>query len=246
MSKSAFDLRYLFLKFRNGVVRICIEQAREPNRGDKGIGTGFHIGEGLIVTARHVATEKIDFIKREPDGMIVTITGCIFDDDENVDLAVLKTDFHNLPPPNPRQKRICLLPLGQYLDEWLGDDFVLSKVLVMGFPRIPMTQETILVSAEAEINAMVTAGPTAQRHFILSSMARGGFSGGPIISAAGFVLGVVTLALTADKSAAETGFFAATSVEPLLRLLAKNNLGKDSCIDGDVWRFLRKRPANSC
>ena len=149
MSKTAFDLpRYLFLKYiRHAVVRFCVEDSE----GDKSItAVGFHISDGLIVTARHVASQKIESIKREPDGVEVKAETFFFHDDDNVDLVVIQSDFHKLIPSNPKQKRIFAIPLGQYLDEWLEDDFVLSKVLVMGYPRIPNTLKLILVSAEAE------------------------------------------------------------------------------------------------
>jgi S1-C subfamily serine protease len=237
MPRASFDLRYLFLKYRDAIVRICTVNGA----GDEETGTGFHIGEGLIITARHVAAQKITVIRREPDNLLVPIQTLIFHQNGKVDLAIVKSQFHELSPANPRQRRVCSLPLGQYLDEWLSNDFVLSKVLVMGFPRIPMTIDQIMVSSEAEVNAMAKTNASGHSYFILSSTARGGFSGGPIVSAAGFVLGVVTDALTTGH--AEAGFFAATSVEPLLEMLVRENLGKGLCVEGDVWRLLAKRLA---
>jgi hypothetical protein len=249
MPNTNFDLRHLYLRYRDAIVRICvtISVIDEAGQGEKqSLGTGFHIGEGLIVTARHVANQTIKSITRESGGTPVIIEKKIFPEDCAVDLAILVTNFHKLDPPSGgKQKRIPCIPLGQYLDSWLGDDFILSKVLVMGYPNIPMSTAPFLVSAEAEVNAIIKIYHGRHCRLIVSSMARGGFSGGPIISAGGFLIGVVTESLVSNNANAESGFFTATSVEPLLRVLVQNNLGKDTCLHGDVWRLLTQTQAGN-
>src|ERR1051325_11566424 len=191
MAKASFDLRHLYLKYRRAIFRVAVIDGK----GDQSMGTGFHVGEGLIVTAAHVAREKLQSIKRDSDGATVAVSGIVFPDDERIDLAILKTDLLKLPSDGS-SKRVERIPLGQYLDAWLGDDFILSKVLVMGYPRIPFAQQFFLVSAEAEVNAIVKKFGEEHLNFILSSTARGGFSGGPVISAAGFVIAIITESLT--------------------------------------------------
>jgi hypothetical protein len=56
-------------------------------------------------------------------------------------------------------------------------------------------------------------------HFILSSVPRGGFSGAPVLSEFGFLLGVLTDSLYGNDQPHELGFASAVSVEPLLELI---------------------------
>src|SRR2546425_13307934 len=100
------DLRDLYLKYKSCIVRITVR----THAGDLHTGTGFHIGDGLIVTARHVmqetvrkpgivgevsveVTRTIDSVTRETDGQALTITKEYYHSDNKVDLAVLETDF---------------------------------------------------------------------------------------------------------------------------------------------------------
>src|ERR1051325_7642951 len=69
MAKGSFDLRHLYLKYRRAIVRIAVVDGH----GDHSMGTGFHIGEGLSVTAAHIATEKVQSVKRECDGATLTV-----------------------------------------------------------------------------------------------------------------------------------------------------------------------------
>jgi hypothetical protein len=55
-------------------------------------------------------------------------------------------------------------------------------------------------------------------------MGRGGYSGGPVISEHGFLLGVLTESLVMNNQSEELGYSSAISVEPLLVLLQKNGI----------------------
>lgn len=52
-------------------------------------------------------------------------------------------------------------------------------------------------------------------HFIVSTMARGGFSGGPDELIGTATLGIVTEGLAKDGQAAELGYTAVLTVEPI-------------------------------
>jgi hypothetical protein len=119
------------------------------------------------------------------------------------------------------------VPLGGHLDDWIGvGDFELSRALVLGYPPIPFAREPTLVAATGEVNAVVDLdmGGATQVHFILSAVPRGGFSGGLAFSEWGFALGVISGSLVHNSAAAETGFFATTSVEAIYVCLAHNGL----------------------
>lgn len=134
------------------------------------------------------------------------------------------------------------IPLGEHLNDWVGDEFVLSRVLVMGYPRIPMSGRTGLVAAIGEVNAVVDRYDVPNPHFAISYLPRGGFSGGPVISEWGFLLGVVTSALTENEQPTELGFGVAVSVEPLFELLAQSGLRPPDVSD-EIWRLFESESA---
>src|SRR5205085_10330938 len=84
------------------------------------------------------------------------------------------------------------IPLGTHLDDWLNDQaFVLRQVLLMGYPPVPLSKRPVLIAASAEVNAVVDPYiNNSHPHFILSSMPRGGFSGGPCLVEWDFALGL--------------------------------------------------------
>jgi hypothetical protein len=73
-------------------------------------------------------------------------------------------------------------------------------------------------------------------HFIISPIPRGGFSGGPVVTSYGHLLGVMTESLVVDDLPAELGYGAAISVEPLWDLLMDNHIYPAS--NGDFIREL--------
>jgi hypothetical protein len=150
--------------------------------------------------------------------------------DANIDVAVFATE--GLHPETPH------VTLGKHLDDWLvRTNFVLSEVLVLGYPPIPFTREPSLITARAEVNAVVTITPPSKSHFIVSAMARGGFSGGLALSEYGFALGLISSSLTNDHKAAELGFMAVISIEPIYECLALHKLLPESQMAGwnDFW-----------
>ncbi|GAB4052726.1 hypothetical protein GCM10028775_35240 [Catellatospora paridis] len=105
--------------------------------------------------------------------------------------------------------------LGGHLQDYLGrSDFVLTEAVVLGYPPLPLTTEPTLIGTKAEVNAMVERFDAPYIHFILSTMPRGGFSGGPAISEYGMALGVVTSSLMSGGSPAELGYMSVLTVDP--------------------------------
>jgi hypothetical protein len=250
MRKSAgsCEAQEQFLRYAPCMAYIAVKNAE----GDESIGSAFHVGEGTFVTARHVvdgfsivdvkpthpfrlplkeinpeySDEEIksmtDMYGHEPTSPVfqssLRITkGPFFHADTEIDVAVFATEGLHLKTPH--------VPLGTHLDDWVHRAaFVLSEVLVLGYPPIPLTREPFLIASRAEVNAIVTIPPSPKLHFIVSAMPRGGFSGGLALSEYDFALGLISSSLTKDHKAAELGFMAVISVEPIYECLALHKL----------------------
>lgn len=163
--------RRLYDLFRGALAYIEVEG---PD-GELGIGSCFHVGEGVFVTARHVVedktirevrmTETFDveptpeesatvraFTTNGPihnvnNGVIRIDAGPFFHEDSRVDVAAFQA--------GPIDPRTPVIPLGTHLDSYMGlSSFVLTEAIVLGFPPIPMTFFPVLVGARAEVNAL--------------------------------------------------------------------------------------------
>ena len=247
--------RALFDKFAGTLAFVAVEDSE----GTAGIGSAFHVGEGVFVTARHVV-EGMNIVEvcmthrtcialegneaktatnylHGPEGESIRVhhigrqalrikMGPFFHKEPSVDVAVFQVD--GIDPRTP------FVELGGHLDDWLGEgDFVLTEAIVLGYPPIPQTNDPHLVVARSEINAVVDVRHAPHVHFILSATPRGGFSGGLAVLDGGVALGVITSSLVANSAAAELGFFAVLTVEPIYVCLAEHKLLPDC--QTDIW-----------
>jgi hypothetical protein len=212
-------------------------EVEDLETGDRGIGTAFHVGDGVFVTALHVVFNKrivklgTTFCHLIPDetGLLLIGNGSFREVNEFIvespkvllpkasrienapDVAAILVD---LPDPLPA------LPLGSHLDDWLGiDDMVLHRGLLLGYPPVPFSKEPRLLAVTCEINSLIDRYERHHPHFIISSMARGGFSGAPVLHESNFVLGLVTESLVTNGKSEELGFMAVLTVEPIYALL---------------------------
>lgn len=205
--------------------------------GQESVGTGFHIGEGYFATARHVVdgfnhvavghTLGFDMIES------IEIESIIVPENQAIDIAVLKTrirftDFHlsrYKSMPGLTLSNFRGIPFGALLDEGISDDHILEEVILIGYPRIPLSEGPELVAVKGEINATVRSYLAPDYYFhLISTVARGGFSGGPVIDSDGFLLGVFSQSFLVDHQQPEIGFAAVVSIEALLSLLKVNNI----------------------
>jgi hypothetical protein len=252
--------------------------AVRTSAGVDSIGSAFHVGEGVFVTARHVV-ENVKIVQVKPTRPLrrpireefpdypdeaakkfaeiagqkptwpvfqspLTISrGPFYLPDSAIDVAAFATK--GLHPATP------YVPLGRHLDDWIyRAEFVMSDAVILGYPPIPLTNDPYLIAARAEINAVIQTRYSSKVHFILSAMARGGFSGGLALSEHEFVLGLVTESLARDHAAAELGFMAVLSVESIYECLAAAKLlpacqktGWDDFWNTKHWIFVTEVPA---
>jgi hypothetical protein len=253
--------RSLFDTYAGAVAFVAVES---PD-GTAGIGTAFHVGEGVFVTARHVVDGNTIVELATTHGSSTDLVG-----DAAIGARTFRHDsdgtehpiydcrpralsvkdgpfFHKDPTVDVAVFRVesvdpymPWIPLGGHLDDWVGaNDFILSEAIVLGYPPISQTTEPILVAARAEVNASVDLRTAPHVHFILSATPRGGFSGGPAILEGEAVLGMVTDSLTENYKPSELGFFAVVSVEPIYVCLAAHKmlpLCQAEIWDG-LWNF---------
>ena len=119
------------------------------------------------------------------------------------------------------------------MNNWLGQyELVLHQVLLLGYPPIPFSDHPVLVASAGEVNALIEKYTGGHPHFIVSSMARGGFSGGPALVAYNeadeqtgtAALGLVTESLNRNDQVTELGYTAVLTVEPIYDCLEKHGL----------------------
>lgn len=230
--------REQFNKYRGSVAFI----ETEDKNHNIGIGACFHVGEGVFVTASHVVKDqtiiKIGFddeiaslrlFKKNENnegrflGSVTILEGPFFHAEESIDVACFKCE------PYPKS----WIPLGGHFDDMMGQyELVLHRVLLLGYPPIPFSSRPVLVASVGEVNASIEKYTGGHPHFIVSTMARGGFSGGPALVAYNecnedsgtAALGLVTEALIKNDQAAELGYMTVLTVEPIYDCLKQKNL----------------------
>jgi hypothetical protein len=214
----------LFVEYAPGVAYVDVEDSQT---GERHIGTAFHIGASIYVTAAHVVRDKI--IRSMATTMTTTRRG---DDGwrHPCYLPTEATHFEVFPHPDSRvdvafittDLRAAHLRLGLHTDDLVtGGRLVLEPIIVMGYPPVPQSPAPVLLCTRGEINGCFTPYVGAPRpHLVISPIARGGFSGGPAILAdTGECVGVVTQSFTRDGQAVEQGFFCVLAVEAVVETL---------------------------
>jgi hypothetical protein len=138
--KSAFHETYV--RAAGAVAFIAVVDPK----GDEAIGSAFHIGDGIFVTARHVidgveikevATTKSAHLSEEAGGKTapprhLTIVDGPYNGPDELDVAVFRVDLSDTPLP--------AIAVSQHTDYSLGEnDLTLSDILIIGYPPIPFT-----------------------------------------------------------------------------------------------------------
>lgn len=157
-------IRYIYSDF---MVLITGENALS----NTSTGSGLIIGKKHILTCKH-NTEDIVDLEILYNNEKQEISKIIKHPKEDIAVIVLKTE------------------LNQVFFPYFGDPNILDNTVILGYPPIPTTIESSLVSQKGEINT-ITKNWNNSEVIILSSIVRPGSSGGPVISENGYVVGMV-------------------------------------------------------
>jgi Trypsin-like peptidase domain len=218
-----WDAKRAYAEFRDAVVPV-ITVDRD---GDEHIATAFHVGDGVFVTAKHVVADmqSCSIEVRGSDGDRRIAIEAFGHSKETADVAGFRVrDMAYLPA----------VPLGSHLDDWINDPaFVLNEVLILGYPPIPLSKHNVLIAARGQVNAVIDLYSADHVHFVVSGMARGGLSGGVVLSEWGFALGVITASLVHNGEPEQLGFLTVLSVEPILQCLGEHRLLPRA--DAEMW-----------
>src|SRR5665213_1146168 len=153
-------MQQLFYKLRPAIVAI----ETVDRLGDTGIGTGFHIGDGVVITARHVVESMTSVRLIASNAKGGNIKETILAANPLADVALLRTDLDYSWYLNKFQihgmeyQKTDHLQLGVEWDDFASDSLVLFDVIVMGYPPIPTAFPT-LVTIKAQVNAIIDQYP---------------------------------------------------------------------------------------
>ena len=204
---------FLYHAVGTGVVHITGLNAT----GDETGGTGLILSTHTILTARHV----VEDMRLHAEQLFQGVKCAVNDDAINVH-DVEDVAFITVTP--------ALTPVSGLV---LHPPRVGQEVFTLGFPRIPRVPSAPLVMHSGEVtnqSVKLVGGETA---FLYSATTRPGNSGGPIVSADGYLLGLVSKDLTMET---DEGWFsphyAGVDAVTILRAAHETRLGIELPFEG--------------
>lgn len=145
---------------------------------DSGIGTGYLVRPNLVATAKHVVDGLSEFVVAFEDGTVVAHKSIVRPQKMgDLDLALIELEE---PVVGRRPFRLSI-----------GRD-LLDEVVVFGFPPVPQADDAYLVVHRGEISADIKLYHSQLQVLVVSSLLRGGNSGGPVVNRRGHVVGTVS------------------------------------------------------
>jgi len=166
--------RYIIENYCNSVVKI------ENKSVDSSIGTGFYfaakykdIQKYLIITNRHVFDNAKSIKVLSNDDIEIKYSS--IKTDNNRDLGFIELENQLLTPSFSLNPSIEIL----------------SELITIGYPSIPMTRDAYQVCHKGELNSFVV-DYSGNKLFLFSAKTSSGNSGSPIIDKKGTVIGIVT------------------------------------------------------
>ncbi|MDU8502448.1 serine protease [Pseudomonas syringae] len=140
------------------------------------------------------------------------IDGPYYAEDDSADVAVFRVKSKDLLMPG--------IPLGYHTNNNIDDNsFVLQDAVIIGYPPIPFTVTPNQVVASGQVSAVIDVWHSKYAHFIVSAMARGGFSGGVALAEDGRALGVITESLVMNDGLPELGYMSVIGIEAAVDII---------------------------
>ena len=173
---AALGPELLYHAVGNGVVQIT----GRNSHGDERAGTGIVVAAHTILTARHVVEDMQVHQEQLFQG-----AKCIVTDDN-----IKKHDVQDVAFITVEQ---TLRPTSGLI---LHPPRVGQKVFILGYPPVPLVCSAPLVMHSGEVTTELVRLVNGERAFLYSATTRPGNSGGPIISADGYLLGLASKDLT--------------------------------------------------
>ena len=168
--------RFIIEKYSNSVVKI----EHKDKNGDFSIGTGFYYAAGnetfskyLIITNKHVLENAEEIKVFLNDDTEITYSEIVIDPTKDLGFIILSKPLE-----------FPILDFNPSLE-------ILSEILTIGYPSIPMTKHSYQIYHKGELNSFVE-DYEGNKLFLFSAKTSSGNSGSPIIDRHGLVLGIVT------------------------------------------------------
>lgn len=239
-------MRDVYLNAKGAIACVVVE----TSDGDESIGTAFHIGDGYFITAKHVVegnrlqevsitqplTTNIGYydnhLSEDIRPRALKVVGGPWLANGDVDVAVICVEAADYIPA---------IKLNSIGDIDLSEDMLLlSPVICVGYPPIPLTTHPFQVAVEGKINALVRVRGSDHLTYVISATSRGGFSGGPVLDESGLAIGLVTESLVRDNNPVESGFFTCLSISAAVSLALNSGWSPDDSVfykdlDSLVW-----------
>lgn len=167
---------FIVNKYSNSVMKI----EHQDRNGDYSIGTGFYFAAGnekfvksMIITNKHVVENAKKIKLFTSDDMLVHYSTIIKDEKRDLAFIILETTTGN---PN--------FNLNPEIE-------ILSEIITIGYPSIPMSKEAYQIYHRGEINSFIE-DYMGSKLFVFSAKTSAGNSGSPIIDKFGMVVGIIT------------------------------------------------------
>lgn len=171
--------------------------------GNPAAGTGLAISPNWILTCAHVVKDmKLDDTQ-EFAGKTIRVIEAISDGD--ADVGLIKTDS----------------PLPQLPGIVFRDPIVAEAIVTLGYPRIPLSRNAVLVMHRGEVTSELLQTVTGEQLFLYSAIARPGNSGGPVIANDGSIIGIVSDELGAKNEHESFPFFAGIRASEIAAAIAR-------------------------
>ncbi len=198
--------RYIIDSYCNSVVMI----EHKDKAGDFSIGTGFYFAAGnekfvkpLIITNKHVLENASSIKVFSKDDIEIHYSSIKVDDKRDLGFIELESQLESATFHfNPARE-------------------ILSEVLTIGYPSIPMTKQAYQVYHKGELNSFVEDYQDNQI-FLFSAKTSSGNSGSPIIDKYGMVIGIVTEELFEKEQFYQKGklpYYAGIPTEEIIKSL---------------------------